>query len=71
MTQLLIACAQLVLETPLARGLIANDYRPGDTLLVDADMDAVAITIRVSERRGEGGAAGDGAEEPGLAAAGA
>ena len=46
---------QRELETPIARGLIGNEYGEGDTLLVDADLDA--IQLRIEARRSEGGGA--------------
>ena len=72
---------QKELETPLARGLISGDYLPGDTIAIDADMDAVRLTMAVRERRGAAAPGGgeaaaetdmdtdSGAADAGLAAA--
>jgi ATP-dependent Clp protease ATP-binding subunit ClpB len=51
---------QKELETPLARGLVAGEYRDGDTLEVDADFDRVSLRIRIVRRRGEGEGEGEG-----------
>ena len=42
------------LETPLARGLVSGDFRDGDAVRVDADLDAVKLVIRVAARDGDG-----------------
>jgi ATP-dependent Clp protease ATP-binding subunit ClpA len=54
---------QKELETPLARGLVAGEYRDGDTLEVDADFDRVSLRIRIVRRRGEGEGEGEGKSE--------
>ena len=42
---------QRELETPIARGLISGDFLDGDSIAVDADLDAVQLTLGVKERR--------------------
>lgn len=42
---------QKELETPIAKGIITGGFTDGDTLCVDADLDAVELSITVKERR--------------------
>jgi len=41
---------QRELETPIARGLIGGTFVEGDTVLVDADLDAISLKIGVKVR---------------------
>jgi len=43
---------QRELETPVARGLVGGEYVEGDTLAVDADLDAVQLRIERLPRGG-------------------
>ena len=52
---------QKELETPIARGIISGEFNEGDTVVVDADLDAIRLVI---EKRSGGGGEEKGPSAP-------
>jgi len=52
---------QKELETPIARGIISGAFNEGDTVMVDADLDAIRLVI---EKRSGGGGEEKGPSAP-------
>jgi ATP-dependent Clp protease ATP-binding subunit ClpC len=68
---------QRLLENPLARSLVAGEFKPGDTVMVDADITSGTLVLStaeatvVTERAGRRDARTRSADEPEAVGAGA
>ncbi len=68
---------QRLLENPLARSLVAGEFKPGDTVMVDADIASGTLVLStadatvVTERAGRRDARARAADEPEAVGAGA